>query len=182
MKTSEIKRERQLWIPKKERIWVFTVMILSTLIVLWELKGFLALPLSTLHSKQFEHTLKSFGSIARVLLFFVLSYYVILRVIKLPVLKGQAKVKKWLSTLLRYTRKWHTPVAIFSISLIILHTVAAFLHGFKFDFNYVSGLIALLVLLPVPISGLFRYQRRDRKWHLWSGITFAILFLLHSFL
>lgn len=62
------------------------------------------------------------------------------------------------------------------------HTVAVFMHGFKFDFNNISGLLSLIVMLPVPISGLFRYQRMDRKWHLRSGVAFAILFLIHSFL
>jgi hypothetical protein len=97
-------------------------------------------------------------------------------------LKGQGKVKKWLSTLLRFARRWHTPAAVIAIAFIILHTVAVFMHGFKFDFNNISGLLSLLALLPVPISGLFRYQRMDRKWHLRSGIAFAILFLIHSFL
>ena len=182
MNTREVKGQKQGWIPKKERMWIIVAIIIAALIMLWELKGLLQLSLTTLHSKQFEHTLKGFGSNARIALFFVLAYYVLLRVIRLRMLKGQDKVKKWLSTLLRFARRWHTPVAIIAIAFIILHTVAAFMYGFKFDFNNISGLLSLLVLLPVPISGLFRYQRMDRKWHLRSGIAFAILFLIHSFL
>ncbi|WP_160725604.1 hypothetical protein [Bacillus sp. USDA818B3_A] len=182
MVTSENKVQKQELIPKKERLWVIVAIILVALIMLWEVKGLLQLSLATLHSRQFEHTFKGFGSNARIALFFVLAYYVLLRVIRLPMLKGQAKVKKWLSTLLRFARRWHTPVAIIGIAFIILHTVAVFMHGFKFDFNNISGLLSLLVLLPVPISGLFRYQRMDRKWHLRSGVTFAVLFLIHSFL
>ena len=145
------------------------------------MKGLLQLSLTTLHSKQFEHTFKGFGSNARIALFFVLAYYVLLRVIRLRKLKGQGKVKKWLSTLLRFARKWHTPAAIIAIAFIIVHTIAVFMYGFKFDLSNISGLLSLLVLLPVPISGLFRYQRMDRKWHLRSGVVFAILFLIHSF-
>ncbi|MBU8915190.1 hypothetical protein BGM25_03920 [Bacillus sp. FJAT-29953] len=182
MNTRAIKVQKQGWIPKKERIWVIVAIIIAASIMLWELKGLSQLSLTTLHSKQFEHTFKDFGSNARIALFFVLAYYVLLRVIKLDYLKGQAKVKKWLSTLLRFARRWHTPVAILAIAFIILHTVAVFMHGFKFDFNNISGLLSLIVLLPVPISGLFRYQRMDRKWHLRSGVAFAILFLIHSFL
>ncbi|MEC1525656.1 hypothetical protein P9D43_27005 [Neobacillus niacini] len=154
--------------------------IIASLITLWELKGLLQLSLTTLHSKQFEHTFKDFGSIARFVLLFVLSYYVLLRVMRLRILKCQSQIKKWLSTLLRFARKWHTPAAIIAIAFIIVHTVAVFMYGFKFDFSNISGLLSLLVLLPVPISGLFRYQRMDRKWHLRSGIAFAILFLIHS--
>ncbi|MGG3498515.1 hypothetical protein ABES08_22745 [Peribacillus simplex] len=179
MNTRETKVQKQGWVPKKERIWVIVAIIIAASIMLWELKGLLQL---SLHSRQFEHTFKGFGSNARIALFFVLAYYVLLRVIRLRMLKGQGKVKKWLSTLLRFARRWHTPAAIIAIAFIILHTVAVFMHGFKFDFNNISGLLSLLVLLPVPISGIFRYQRRDRKWHLRSGVAFAILFLIHSFL
>lgn len=182
MNTREIKVQKRVWIPKKERIWVIVAIIFAVLIMLWELRGILQLSSTTLHSRQFERTFKGFGSNARIALFFVLAYYVLLRVIKFHMLKGQNKVKKWLSTLLRFARKWHTPVAIIAIAFIILHAVAVFMHGFKFDFNNLSGLLSLLVLLPVPISGLLRYKRMDRKWHLRSGVAFAILFLLHSFL
>ncbi|WHY67735.1 hypothetical protein [Neobacillus sp. SuZ13] len=182
MNTREIKVQKHGWVPKKERMWVIMAVIIAALIVFWELKGLLQLSLTALHSRQFEHTFKDFGSIARIALFFVLAYYVLLRVIRLRILKVQGKVKKWLSTLLRFARKWHTPAAIIAIAFIIVHTVAVFMHGFKFDFNNISGLLSLLVLLPVPISGLFRYQRMDRKWHMRSGVTFAILFLIHSFL
>ncbi|MEH7335408.1 hypothetical protein V7161_22565 [Neobacillus drentensis] len=182
MNTREIQVQKQGLIPKKERKWIIVAIIIAASIMLWEIKGLLQLSLTTLHSRQFEHTFKDFGSNARIALFFVLAYYVLLRVIKLSALKGQGKVKKWLSTLLRFARRWHTPVAILAIAFIILHTVAVFMHGFKFDFNNISGLLSLLVLLPVPLSGLFRYQRMDRKWHLRSGVAFAILFLIHSFL
>lgn len=182
MSTREIKVQKQGWIPKKERIWVIVAILIAAAIMLWEIKGLLQLSLTTLHSREFEHTFKDFGSNARIAVFFVLAYYVLLRVMKLRHLKGQVKVKKWLSTLLRFARKWHTPAAIVAIAFIVVHTVAVFMHGFKFDFNNISGLISLVVLLPVPISGRFRYKRMDRKWHLRSGIAFGVLFLIHSFL
>lgn len=182
MRTWEINVQKQGLIPKKERTWVIVAIIIAASMMLWEFRGLLQLSFSTLHSRQFEHTFKSFGSNARIALFFVLAYYVFLRIIKLRALKGHSRVKKWLSTLLRFARRWHTPVAILAIAFIILHTVAVFIYGFKFDFSNISGLLSLIVLLPVPISGLFRYQMMDRKWHLRSGVAFAILFLLHSFL
>ena len=108
MNTREIKVQKQGWIPKKERIWLIVAIIIAALIMFWELKGLLQLSLTTLHSRQFEHTFKSFQSIAMIL-FFVLAYYVLLRVIRLRMLKGRGKVKKWLSTLLGFARRWHTP-------------------------------------------------------------------------
>ncbi|MDQ0199831.1 hypothetical protein [Neobacillus ginsengisoli] len=182
MNAREIRAPKHGWIPKKERIWVIVAIVIAATFMLWELKGLLQLSSATLHSRQFEHTFKDFGSNARIGLFFVLAYYVLLRVIRLRTLNSLGNVKKWLATLLRFARRWHTPIAIIAIAFIILHAVAVFMHGFKFDFNNLSGLLALLVLLPVPFSGLFRYQRLDRKWHLRSGVAFAVLFLIHSFL
>ncbi|WP_458411607.1 hypothetical protein ACNQFZ_12135 [Schinkia sp. CFF1] len=182
MNTRANRVKKQGWIPKNERIWAIAAVIIAVLLAFWEIKGLLQLSSATLHSRHFEHTFKGYGSNARIALFFVLSYYVLLKMIKLRKLSSLGNMKKWVSNLLRLTRRWHTPVAIIGIAFIILHTVAVFMHGFKFDFSNISGLLALLVLLPVPISGLFRYQRLDRKWHLRSGLAFAILFLIHSFI
>ncbi|MFC4409645.1 hypothetical protein ACFOZY_04245 [Chungangia koreensis] len=182
MSTRENNVQKRKLVPQKERIWIIVALMVSDFMLFWEINGLLQHSLAYLHSEQFEDTMKDFGSIARIALFFVLTYYVLLRLMKLRFLKGQINLKKWLSTLLRFSRRWHTPIAILAIALIILHTVAVFLHGFEFDFDNINGLLALFVLLPVPISGLFRYQRMDKKWHLRSGIAFAILFLIHSFL
>ncbi|MBP1934916.1 hypothetical protein [Ammoniphilus resinae] len=182
METRENSNQKKSLIPVMERKWVILAIGIAIALVIWQYLGLLHTPLSTLHSKRFEHTFKNFGSNARIAIFFALAYYVLLRIIRLHVLKDLVNIKKWLSTLLRFARKWHTPIAIIAIAFIILHTIAVFMYGFEFDFNNISGLLALLVLLPVPISGLFRYQRLDRKWHLRSGIVFAILFLIHSFL
>jgi hypothetical protein len=38
------------------------------------------------------------------------------------------------------------------------------------------------VLVGVPIAGVLRYRRLDRKWHLRLGLVFAVLFLIHAFL
>ncbi|MFC5449458.1 hypothetical protein [Paenibacillus aestuarii] len=170
------------WIPKKDRVWVIAAAVVAVLLVLWQLKGLLQLSSAALHSRQFERTFKGFGSNARIALFFVLANYVLLLVMKLRVWDGLSTVKKWIAQLLRLARRWHTPMAIIAIAFILLHTVAVFMYGFKWDFNNISGLLALLVLLPVPVSGLFRYRRLDRKWHLRTGVAFAVLFLIHAFL
>lgn len=181
MNPRAIRGVKQGWIPKKERIWVIVAISIAVPLMLWELIGLLKLSSAILHSKQFEYTFRGFGSNARIAIIFVLAHYVLLRIMRIRQLMGLRDVKKWLAKLLRFTRRWHTPVAIIAIAFIILHTVAVFMYGFKFDFNNLSGLLALLVLLPIPISGVFRYQMLDRKWHLRYGVAFAILFLIHSF-
>ena len=69
MNTRETKVQKQGWVPKKERIWVIVAIIIAASIMPWELKGLLQL---SLHSRQFEHTFKGFGSNARIALFFYL--------------------------------------------------------------------------------------------------------------
>ncbi|NOV02566.1 hypothetical protein [Paenibacillus planticolens] len=182
MNTKEAHNSKTAWIPPKERLWVFGAILVSVLFVLWELWGLTHLPSATLHNRRFEQTYKSFGSNARLALFFVLANYVLVFIVKLRIWDQRDRVKKGIVVLLRFAKRWHTPIAIIAIALILLHTVAVFMYGFKFDFNNISGLLALLVLLPVPVSGLFRYKRLDRKWHLRSGLAFAVLFLIHAFL
>ncbi|RTE10945.1 hypothetical protein [Paenibacillus whitsoniae] len=175
-------KSNQGWIPQKEQIGMIIALIVAVVYLLWQLKGLLQTPSVTLHSKHFEHVYKDFGSYARIALFVVLAYYVLLFALRQRIWGNLSRVKKWLSSVLRLARRLHTPLAIIAIALIVLHTVAVFMYGFKFDFNNISGLLALLVLLPVPVSGILRYQRLDRKWHLRSGLAFAVLFLIHSFL
>ncbi|MCD1261155.1 hypothetical protein B5M42_020340 [Paenibacillus athensensis] len=182
MREREAAVRQTAWIPRKERFGVTIAAAAALVLLVWQLWSLAHMPAQTWHSRQFEHTFKNFGSNARLLLFFVLAYYVLQRIIKLRQLSGYTQVKKWLAILLRFVRTWHTPAAILAIALIILHAVAVFLHGFVWDFNNISGLLALLVLLPVPVSGLLRYKRLDRKWHLRLGLAFAILFLIHAFL
>ncbi|OAS15894.1 hypothetical protein [Paenibacillus oryzisoli] len=172
----------QSWIPKKERIWVASATVISIIYMIWQLWSLFHLPSTTLHDRRFEHTFKDYGSIARIALFVVLGNYVLAFIIKQRIWGKLALIKKVLVMLLRIVKKYHTSIAILAISLITLHTVAVFMYGFKWDFNNISGLLALIVLLPVPVSGLFRYKRLDKKWHLRCGLAFAVLFLIHAFL
>jgi hypothetical protein len=173
---------KQSWIPKKERIWVFGAMAVSTIYILWQLWSLFHLPSTTLHNRRFEHVFKDYGSNARIALFVVLANYVLAFIIKQRIWEKLALLKKGLVMLLRISKKYHTSIAILAIALITLHAVAVFMYGFKWDFNNISGLLALIVLLPVPISGVFRYRRLDKKWHLRCGLAFAVLFLIHAFL
>jgi hypothetical protein len=182
MSTHQNLEEKQSWIPKKERIWVFGTVAVSIIYMIWQLWSLFHLPSTTLHNRLFEHTFKDYGSNARIALFAVLASYVLTLIIKQRIWGKLALLKKGLVMLLRIVKKYHTSFAILAIALITLHTVAVFMYGFKWDFNNISGLLALIFLLPVPISGLFRYRRLDKKWHLRCGLAFAVLFLIHAFL
>lgn len=174
---------KKKWIQNKnERRWVFVAMVVAVLITfygLWKMFHFYP---DGFHTRPFKFLYKNYGSWARIALFFVLAHYVLLLILQKRLIDHWTTFKKWFISLSRLVRAWHTPIAIIAIALILLHVVGAFLIGIKFNFHNISGLLAFAVLLPVPISGLFRYRRMDRKWHLRFGLAFAVLFLVHSYL
>jgi hypothetical protein len=171
------------WIQnKKERKWVYAALGFAAAIVFIGLWRIAHISLYALHTLQFKSSFKNIGSLARIALFIVLAYYVCLFILQKRLAERWGFLKKWVISMSRVARSLHTPVAIIAMGLIILHVVGAFLYGFRFDFNNLSGLLALFALLPVPVSGLFRYRRLDRKWHLRLGLAFAVLFLIHAFL
>ena len=77
-------------------------------------------------------------------------------------------------------RKWHVPIALLSTGIIFLHGLLAILRGFKWDFTYLSGIIAAIVLLFIMFMGLKRFKRKDNNWHFKLGIGFFILFMIHA--
>ena len=121
MSTHKEKIGNSTWIPKKERIWVFGVLVLSTLYVIWQLWSLVHTPSTTLHNRRFEQTFKSYGSNARLALFVVIANYVLVFLIKQRIWGQLAWLKKGLVLLLRIVKRWHTPIAIVAIALIILH-------------------------------------------------------------
>ncbi|HJV45130.1 MAG TPA: hypothetical protein VJ824_05310 [Bacillota bacterium] len=179
LKSNGEKLKKQTWIPNKtERNRILLAIGAAILLLLfgyWTIHSF---PLS-FHTRSFKGFFKNYGSYAQFAFFFVLIHYGLMIVLKRNL--HQNIGKQMIIKLSRVTRQWHTPAAILAIALVIIHIVGAFLYGFKWDFGNISGILALLALLPVPISGLLRYRKLDRKWHWGSAISFTILFMLHSF-
>ncbi|MFE1628822.1 hypothetical protein ACFLFF_18955 [Brevibacillus reuszeri] len=175
--------KKRPWIPNKnERIWIYCALVLAIGIVAWKFWQLYQYPSPIFHTKAFKATFKDEGSLARLALFVVLAHYAILFVFQKGLVDRWDDAKKWMIVASRMARKWHTPAALVALAFICIHVIGAFLYGIELDFSNVSGLLALLVLLPVPISGLLRYRKLDKKWHLRTGLAFAFLFLLHAFL
>jgi hypothetical protein len=180
-KSRKEKFKKQHWIPNKvERMRAFAALGAAALIILLGCWYFPHAFSTTFHTRAFGRIYREFGSYARLAFFFVLAHYVLMLILRKNLVKDFAK--QILIKLTRITRQWHTPIAVIALALVVLHVVGAFLYGFRWNFSNVSGVLALLALLPVPISGLFRYRKLDRKWHWISGISFAVLFFIHSFL
>lgn len=181
-RSRQAKQSKPKWIPPKERKWVLASLVAALLIMLMGLWGMLQISPSAYHTRIFKASFMNYGALARIALFAVLANYVLTLIIQKRLVDPWNTIKRGFILLLRFARKWHTPIAIIAIGLIVLHVVGAFLYGFEFDFHNISGLLALIALLPVPIAGLFRYRRMDRKWHLRLGIGFAVLFIIHAFI
>lgn len=176
--------KKKSYIPKKDRKWVLLSLVVTAVILAYGLWSLIHLYNSTTNwnDHHISEAYKVYGSQARILLFVVLAYYVILFVIKRKWLDAWAGIRKLAVKLLGIAQRVHVPVALVAMGLIALHVVGAFLFDFRLDFNHITGLLAGLALLPVPIAGIFRYKKLDRQWHLRSGLAFAVLFLIHAFL
>lgn len=173
---------KRSFLPPNERKWIYLSLGLAVLIITIGCWLMLSIPYSDMHTRNFKAQFKNFGSLARICLFFVFSSYVFTLILQKRLLNHVETLMKAVKFLMLITRKWHTSIAIITIGLTLIHVVGAFLYGFKVDFSNITGLLAFIVLLPVPISGLLRYRRLDKKWHLRFGLGFAFLFLLHAFL
>lgn len=180
--SGKISKSKPTWIPRRDRIWVYVSILFAILVLAIGIWDFAHRPATAFHTRVFKSQFKNYGSLTRIGLFFVLANYVLLFALQMQLLNRWSTIKKGFVILLRFARRWHAPIAILSIGLILLHVIGAFLYGFTIDFSNISGLLALLVLLPVPVSGLLRYRRMDRKWHLRLGLGFAVLFFIHAFL
>jgi hypothetical protein len=181
MNETDISR-KSTWIPAKERKWIILFMGLTGIWVLYGLWNMYHPATLDWHSRNFKETMKEYGSNARLVLFAVLAYYVLSYILKQRWLNPWNSLKKFVIRLIKITRKFHAPLAILAIGLIALHIVGAFLYGFQWDFTDISGLLAGIVLVGVPIAGVLRYRRLDRTWHLRLGLVFAALFFIHAFL
>jgi hypothetical protein len=173
---------KSTWIPAIERKWIILFMGLTGIWVLYGLWNMYHPATLDWHSRYFKEIFKEYGSQARLALFAVLAYYVLSYIVKKRWLNSWDSLTKLVIRLIKITRKFHAPLAILAVGLTGLHIVGAFLYGFQWDFTDISGLLAGIVLVGVPIAGVLRYRRLDRKWHLRLGLVFAVLFLIHAFL
>jgi hypothetical protein len=174
-KQARIQNERE----RKRVILAIGVTLIFTVWGIWyTLHSF---PLS-FHTRSFKRFFLDFGSYARIAFFFVLAHYVLKFVLQKRYLDRWAQAKQGVIFLSRMARQWHVPVAIAAMGIVLIHALGAILYGFTLDFHYITGLVSLLTLFPLAISGILRYKKKDRKWHWVLGLSFGILFMIHSFL
>ena len=89
------------------------------------------------------------------------------------------KIKKYLFSISKIFQRFHIIIALISISLILIH-VYIFLHlGFKWRVGYIIGILALIDLLLILITGIFRIFNKSIHAHKGLGIIFIILMCLH---
>src|SRR4051794_29058897 len=117
------RHSKQPWIPRKERPWVFLAAGIALTIVLLGLWKIYHTPTAGFQMRNLKGLLKNYGSLARLAIFVVLANYVFIFILKKQIADRWSMVKKGIAALSRIARKWHVPIAIVAISLIVLHVV-----------------------------------------------------------
>jgi MFS family permease len=183
---SEEKKKSPIIKNPKERKRVKIAIYSAILLVI---AGFILTPTVILHyiplhTDNFVVFHQYVGSVSRVGFLFAVAIYPIFLLLKnKKISKLEYKkiyVKKLLGFLAKITRQWHVPVAILAMGFVIIHAYLAILNGFKWDGGYISGILALVVLGILAVSGIFRYRKLDKKWHLILGLLFVTLFIVHT--
>lgn len=177
--------QRMIPIQKDRKIFICSVG-LALLLVLCGLATlrFSGWYVSMADGKPYQDFVKQIGSVARIVYFAVLAIFPIFLLLKWKWVRTlkirQWEVKKWLQWTGKAARLWHVPLAWFGIVLTLFHGGLALRNGFKWDFSYATGMLALLPLPVLIYSGLKRYRRRDRKFHLLLAAVFLTLFMIHA--
>lgn len=163
---------------EKERKRVFYSLIVFGIIIVFI--GFLILQsyfqLNVLDFKSIGRYGKLIGQVAAYGFGFAISMYVVRRLAKLTVLN---KFKKNILIIAKILREWHVPISIVAFSIILLHAYIMLSRGIFMNLRYISGILALLILVLQIISGIFRYKRVGIKFHKITGIIFIISMLIH---
>lgn len=93
-------------------------------------------------------------------------------------------LKKTLQYLAIFLRQWHIPISILAFALILIHGYIGLHFGIikenlNFILGYYLGILALIDLVILVISGIFRAANKAKNLHKILGISFIILMLLH---
>ncbi|ELC8441435.1 hypothetical protein QYB59_000434 [Clostridium perfringens] len=93
-------------------------------------------------------------------------------------------LKKILQYLAILLRQWHIPISILAFALILIHGYISLHFGIikenlNFILGYYLGILALIDLVILVISGIFRAANKAKNLHKFLGISFIILMLLH---
>lgn len=89
------------------------------------------------------------------------------------------KTKSFIVFISKIFQKFHVPIAILAISIILIHAYIFLYLGFKWTIGYILGILALIDLIFMLITGMFRIFNKVIHVHKVLGIIFIILMCLH---
>lgn len=90
-----------------------------------------------------------------------------------------AKVRKFLLSISKIFQRFHIIIVLLALSIIIIHAYI-FLHlEFKWTIGYILGVLTLIDLALMLITGIFRIFNKSIHAHKGLGIIFIILMCLH---
>lgn len=89
------------------------------------------------------------------------------------------KIRKILLNISKIFQRFHVLIALIAASLIIIHAYI-FLHlGFKWTIGYILGVLTLIDLGLMLITGILRIFNKSIHAHKALGVIFIILMCLH---
>lgn len=90
-----------------------------------------------------------------------------------------SKIRKILLNISKIFQRFHVIIALLALSIILLHAYI-FLHlGFKWTIGYILGILALIDLTLMLITGIFRIFNKSIHAHKVLGVIFIILMCSH---
>lgn len=127
---------------------------------------------------------QTFAVIAVILFLININMYFIFLIIRKSKVKG---VKKTLALFSRKMMKFHVPIAITAVALILIHAgIMISFHPIALtDIKKVTGLFTLAVLTVHLYSGWLRRKKASgfrRMFHLRMAFVFLFFFLIHVFM
>jgi len=184
-KTKNNRPVKRLIPNKKERKRVLITLIGSLLLLIISYSLIpVILQYYSLHTDAFISFHQYIGSVARIGFFFSVAIYPVYLLLKyrdfMDISFKGFHMKSVFRFLAKVVRQWHVPVALISIGIILIHAYLAIINGIKLNGGYISGFIALGLLAILSISGICRYKKTGKIWHLTLGLLFVTAFIIHT--
>jgi hypothetical protein len=186
LKRTKNKRPGKKLIPNNQERKRVIITLIGSLILLTISYSLIPVILKyySLHTDAFISFHQYIGSLARIGFFFSVAIYPVYLLLKyrdfMDINFKGFHMKSVFRFLAKLARQWHVPVALLSIGTILIHAYLAIINGIKLNGGYISGFIALGLLAILSFSGIYRYKKIGKIWHLTLGLLFVTAFIIHT--
>lgn len=89
------------------------------------------------------------------------------------------KFREILMPFAKFFQRFHIIFALLAGSIILIHGCIFLSLGFKWEIGYIFGILAMVNLFIIIVSGIFRIFNKNILGHKHLGISFIVLMCLH---